>query len=295
MEKADLYRPTEVSPPPLTSISIAPSGRLIACGTMSSDILLIDSKSGKPKRGIAGHEGAVTDLSFVGSTNSVLSCSWDQTTRLWNRKNIEESLILKHPSEVKSLTISLKLGKGASGSRDGMVKVFPLRSLKTIRNLQAHNSDISGVAIIDEEQKLVTAAYDGVCRLWDLSSYDAEKTLIKQKNRIRSMAVSPDGTSVFLGLQSGKILMIDIGNTREKSELSGHTDIVSALSVDPTGQYIASASWDRTIRIWSLHDNTKVASGKLVTGIASIAWSPDGTKVYSADLSGSVKEWTPSL
>ena len=291
----DLYRPTEVSPSPLTSISVAPNGRLIACGTMSSDILLIDSKSGKPKRGITGHEGAVTDVSFAGSTNSVLSCSWDQTTRLWNRKNIEESLILKHPSEVKSLTVSLKHGKGASGSRDGMVKIFPLRSLKTIRNLQAHNSDISGVAIIDEEQKMVTAAYDGVCRLWDLSSYDAEKTLIKQKNRIRSMVVASDGTSVFLGLQSGKILMIDIVNTREKSELSGHTDIVSALSVDPTGQYIASASWDRTIRIWSLNDNTKVASGKLVAGIASIAWSPDGLKLYSADLSGSVKEWTPAL
>jgi WD40 repeat protein len=295
VEKVDLYRPTEVSPPPLTSISIAPKGRLIACGTMSSDILLIDSSSGNLKRGIAGHEGAVTDVAFVGSSNSVLSCSWDQTTRLWNRKNIEESLILKHPSEVKALTVSLKHGKGASGSRDGMVKVFSLRSLKTIRNLQAHNSDISGVAIIDEAQKIVTASYDGICRLWDLTSYDAERTLIKQKNRIRSMAVASDGTSVFLGLQSGKILMVDIINTGEKSELSGHTDIVSALSVDPTGQYIASASWDRTIRIWSLNDNAKIATGKLVTGIASIAWSPDGTSIYSADLSGSVREWTPTL
>jgi WD40 repeat protein len=295
VEKVDLYRPTEVSPPLLTSISIAPNGRLIACGTISSDILLIDSRSGNPKRGIAGHEGAVTDVAFVGGTNSVLSCSWDQTTRLWNRKNIEESLILKHPSEVKALTISLTHGKGASGSRDGMVKVFSLRSLRTIRNLQAHNSDISGVAIMDEEQKIVTASYDGICRLWDLTSYDAEKTLIKQKNRIRSMAVASDGASVFLGLQSGKILMVDIVNTGKKSELSGHTDIVSALSVDPTGQYIASASWDRTIRIWSLKDHTKIASGKLVTGIASIAWSPDGTRIYSADLSGSVKEWAPIL
>jgi WD40 repeat protein len=214
---------------------------------------------------------------------------------LWNRKNIEESLILKHPSEVKALTVSLKHGKGAAGSRDGMVKIFSLKSLKTIRNLQAHNSDISGVVIIDEEQKIVTASYDGTCRLWDLTSYDAEKTLLKQKTRIRSMVVASDGASVFLGMQSGKILIIDIAGTREKSELSGHTDIVSALSIDPTGQYIASASWDRTIRIWSLNDNSKVASGKLVTGIASISWSPDGARIYSADLSGSVREWTPML
>ena len=262
---------------------------------MDSQILIVDSKSGKTKRGISGHTGAVTDVSFVGSSNSVLSCSWDQTTRLWNRKNIEESLVLKHPSEVKALTTSIKLGKGASGSRDGMVKIFSLRSLKTIRNLQAHSSDISGISIIDEEQKIVTASYDGTCRLWDLSSYNAEKTLVKQKNRIRSMTTALDGSSVILGFQRGTIIHVNITDTKEKFEMSGHTDLVSSLSVDPTGQYLASASWDRTIRIWSLEDNTEIEKGQLMTGISSIAWSLDGKIIYSADLSGSIVSWMPSL
>ncbi len=262
---------------------------------MDSQIILIDSKSGKPKRGISGHTGTVSDVSFVGNSNSVLACSWDYTTRLWNRKNIEESLVLKHSSEVKSLTISLKLGKGASGSRDGMVKIFSLKSLKVIRNLQAHNSDISGIAIVDEEKKIVTASYDGTCRLWDLSSYDAEKTLIKQKNRIRSMTTALDGSCVFLGFQKGTITQVDITNTKNRSELVGHTDIVSKLSVDPTGQFLASVSWDRTIKIWSLEDNTKVDEGQLRSGISSIAWSPDGTTVYTADLSGAIMSWIPSI
>lgn len=262
---------------------------------MDSQILLIDSKTGKEKRGISGHAGTVSDVSFAGNSNSVLSCSWDQTTRLWNRKNIEESLVLKHSSEVKALTVSLKLGKGASGSRDGMVKVYSLRSLKTIRNLQAHSSDISGIAILDAEQKIVTASYDGTCRLWDLSSYDAEKTLVKQKGRIRSMTTARDESCVFLGFQKGKITQVSIANTKDRSELVGHTDIVSRLSVDPTGQYLASASWDRTIKIWSLEDNTEVDAGQLRAGISSIAWSPDGTTVYTADLSGAIMSWIPSI
>jgi WD40 repeat protein len=295
LEKVDLYRPDDSSPSPLTSISIAPKGNLIACGTMDSQILLIDPKSGKAKRGIIGHNSAVSDVSFAGTSNSVLSCSWDRTTRLWNRKNIEESLVLEHPSETKALAISLKHGKGASGARDGMVKIFSLRNLKSIRNLQAHSSDISSIAFIDEERKILTASYDGTCRLWDLSSYDAEKTLVKQKERIRSMATTLDGSSVFLGYQNGTIVQVSINDTKKRSELAGHTDLVSTLSVDPTGQYLASASWDRTIRIWSLEDNTEVATGQLMTGISSTAWSVDGTIVYSADLSGSIVSWMPSL
>jgi len=260
---------------------------------MDSQIILIDSKSGKEKRRITEHDSAVTDVSFAGSSNSVLSCSWDQTTRLWNLKNIEESMVLKHLSEVKSLTISQKHGKGASGSRDGMVKIFSLRSLKSLRNLQAHLLDISGIAIIDEDQKIVTASYDGTCRLWNLSSYDAEKTLIKQKDRIRSLAISPDESSVFLGFQNGTLTRINIADAKEQSTLSGHTDIVSSLSIDPSGQYLVSASWDRTIRIWSLEDNTEVKTGQLMTGISSTAWSPDGTTIYSADLSGSIVSWMP--
>lgn len=262
---------------------------------MDSEILLIDSKSGKTKQGITGHSGAVSDVSFAATANSVLSCSWDRTTRLWDLKNIEESLILKHTSETKALAISLKHGKGASGCRDGMMKIFSLRNLKSIRNLQAHRSDISGIAFIDEEQKIITASYDGTCRLWDLSSYDAEKTLVKQKERIRSIATTPDGSGVFLGFQNGTIVQVSIDNTEKRSKMVGHTDLVSKLSVDPTVQYIASASWDRTIRIWSLETNTEVATGQLMTGISSIAWSLDGTIIYSADLSGSIVSWMPSL
>lgn len=261
---------------------------------MDCNILFVDSASGKTKHGITGHSGAVTDVAFGASANSVLSCSWDRTTRLWNRKNIDESLVLKHPSEVKSLTVSLGLGRGASGSRDGMVKIFSLRSLKTLRNLQAHRSDISGIKIIEEEQKIVTASYDGTCRLWDLSTYDAEKTLVKQRSRIRSLALDTGGKHVFIGYQSGKLVRINIDNTREKTDITGHTDLVSALSVDPTGKYLASASWDRTIRIWSLDDYREIAKGQLVTGIAAIAWSPDGSIIFSADLSGAITSWVLS-
>ncbi|MFX1484591.1 MAG: WD40 repeat domain-containing protein, partial [Promethearchaeota archaeon] len=141
-----LFRPTGGPSSSLTSISTAPKGHLIVCGTMGGQILLIDSKSGKMKQDLVGHDGAISAVSFTGKPSSIVSCGWDKTTRLWNTKRSQEPILLKHGSEVKALSISAPLSKGASGARDGEVKVFSLTSLKCLRNLQAHRTDVSGIA-----------------------------------------------------------------------------------------------------------------------------------------------------
>lgn len=276
----------------MTSIAVSPKGRLIACGTMDGQILLVDSKSGKSKRGITGHEGAVAAVSFAGKQSSIISCSRDRTTRLWNTMSRDEPIVLRHSSEVKAMTTSVLSGKGASGARDGEVKVFSLGSLKCIKNLQAHRSDISGILFLEEEKTMVTSSYNGECRVWDLSTYESVKTLAKKGPRIRSIASTPDGSFVFLGFHSGSILKISMEDAKDKIEIGGHSDIVSTMSVDPSGKFLASGSWDRTLRIWSLDDFQEVASGKLVTGISSLAWSTKENIVFSTDFSGSIVSWS---
>ncbi len=259
---------------------------------MDGQILLIDSKSGKLKRTITGHEGAVASVSFVDKPSSIISCSRDRTTRRWNTMSKEESVVLKHSSEVRALTISVPSGKGASGARDGEVKVFSNSSLKCIKNLQAHRSAISGILFIEDDKKLVTSSHTGECRVWDLSTYEIVDTLAKKGLRIRSIASTSDGSFVFLGYRGGTILRISMENTKDTIEMLGHTDIVSTMSVDPSGKFLASGSWDRTLRIWSLDDFQEIASGKLLPGIASLAWSNKGDTVISADFSGSIVSWS---
>jgi WD40 repeat protein len=271
---------------------MAPKGRLIASGSSDGSIMLIDSKTGKTKRGLKGHDGAVAAVAFTKKSTSVVSCSRDKTTRLWNTKTREDPVVLKHASEVRSLTTSPSSGKGASGARDGEVKLFSLGSLKCYKNLQAHKSDISGIILLYEEKKMVTSSYDGECKLWDLSNYEPIKTLLKKGPRLRSMTSTPDGLFVFLGQNGGTILRVNIANSKDRLVMSGHSDIVGTMAVDPSGMFLASGSWDRTIRIWSVEDGKEVASGKLLTGITSLTWSNTEDVVYTADPSGSIVSWT---
>jgi WD40 repeat protein len=292
LEKTILFQQSNGLLSPLTCLSIDSKGRYIVFGNADASISIIDTRSGKIKNTITGHEGAISATLFIGDRNKVLSSSWDNTTRLWDSKGTAEPIILKHGSEVKALAVTPDHTKGAAGSRDGEVKVFSLSTLKSMRNLSAHGTDVAGLAFIKEGSKLVTSSLDGECKIWDLSSFEVELTLDRIRENIRAIATNTDSSRLVFGLRSGKILSIDIENPTKISELIGHSDIIGSLSIDSTGERLASGSWDRTIRIWSLNSLKEISKGSLLSGITAVQWDPKNEVVFSADFAGTVTSWS---
>ncbi len=293
-KKSILYRSTGVPSPPLTCIAVHPQGRRLAVGTQDANVLMIGAKSGKPLLELKGHEALVSSLSFVENGSHLVSSSWDHTTRLWKSSDSSHKpAILKHESQAKTLATNATSNKGASGARDGVVKMFSLPSFKCIRNFQAHRVDVSGLTFTNDGSRLVTASWDGECKLWDTPNYELVKVLAKKKKRIRSMAVSPDGGKVYLGLHNGIILAITLDGSQQTTQLKGHDDIVSSLTVDPDGRRLLSASWDRSIRLWSVDSGTEESRVKLWTPVTSVAWDPKGTRFYSTHISGALVAWEP--
>ncbi len=291
MEKTFLFRQNGSLSSPLNCISVGPKGKFVACGSSDSSIFIVDVQTGKLKHTIEGHQGEVTGISMIKDRFHILSCGWDSTTRLWNLKDKGEPLVLKHGSEVKSLAASSEIGKGASGTRDGEIKIFSLSSMKNLRNIQAHKSDISGLSIIQEGAKLVTASWDGECKVWNLGSYEMELQLTNQQERIRSMTTTPSGTKIVLGMHSGAILVIDLETPSDIKEIAAHKDVVASLSIDSTGERLVSGSWDRSIRLWSLNSYKETSSGTLLAGITAVQWDPKDEVIYSTDFSGTIISW----
>jgi WD40 repeat protein len=72
--------------------------------------------------------------------------------------------------------------------------------------------------------------------------------------------------------------------------LEGHADFVKSLVVD--GQFLYSASTDKTIRKWDLSLRTTVAvfQGHR-RGVESIVLDHDGEFLYSASSDNSIRKW----
>jgi WD40 repeat protein len=79
---------------------------------------------------------------------------------------------------------------------------------------------------------------------------------------------------------------------RDREPLRGHLAPVSAVAFVPGGPWLASASWDRTIRLWSTLTGHEIAHVRAHDGfITTLVMSPDGTKLATADDGGTVKLW----
>jgi WD40 repeat protein len=138
----------------------------------------------------------------------------------------------------------------------------------------------------------VTSSQDGECKIWDLSSYEVELQVKQTQGNIRAITTNTDDSKLILGLRSGKILSVDLENPTIIDELVGHSDLVSALSIDSTGERLVSGSWDRTVRIWSLNSLKEISKGSLLSGITAVQWDPKNEVVFSADFAGIVTSWS---
>ncbi|BAY17504.1 WD-40 repeat protein [Anabaenopsis circularis NIES-21] len=117
---------------------------------------------------------------------------------------------------------------------------------------------------------------------------DALVEAIKAKQKLRKL--SPVNSKIAQKVDA--VLRQAVYGADEYNRFWGHTAAVLAVDVSPDSSLIASASVDKTIKLWR-RDGTAVATltGHTAT-VRAVKFSPDGQMLASASEDGTVKLWT---
>ena len=159
------------------------------------------------------------------------------------------------------------------------------------RLLVGHGGPVMAVEVSGDGTRALTASFDNSVGLWDLASEEVI-WLEGHEAAVKAITFLPGGRAASAG-DDFAIEVWDLSNGESLARLTGHTNQIAALAVSPDGRTLASASWDRSIRLWSLEDySVRVLSGHEapVNDVAFLA-EGDGSTLYSASADGTVRTW----
>jgi WD40 repeat protein len=121
---------------------------------------------------------------------------------------------------------------------------------RLVRTLTGHTGGLNAVAFSPDGKLLATATHAKTARLWDAATGNPMRTLTGHAYVVYAVAFSP-GRLLATGDSDGAVRLWDTATGNPIRVLTGHTDSVHAAAFSPDGKLLATASWDKTARLWA--------------------------------------------
>jgi WD40 repeat protein len=299
----------------ITQVAFSADGQRVATASKDGTLKLWDPLIGRQEactlKAPNNHVLAVSrDGQRVAVTHPLL-----QRVRLWDTISGQElpKADEGHTHQVLGVAFSPKdANLLASASADSTVKLWDAARGQELRTLKGHTSMVNAVAFCPDGQRLASSCADGTVKVWDTASGKELHTLKGPAGAALSVAFSANGKRLFsVHDQAGKpgtvivivwdpasgkqlhalpALRVQTAGVRVWDPASGKpphtiTTTIAAIAVSPTTDQLATASDDKTVKLW---DSTSGQLLRTFTGLTSqvygVAFSSDGKALASGGL-----------
>jgi WD40 repeat protein/predicted Ser/Thr protein kinase len=276
--------------------SFSPDGTLLATPHFDRGIRIWDAASGKLVRTLYGHLQVVNEVRWSADGQQLLSCGWDKRVMLWDAATGERLRVFSGPSNIVESISFTPSGNVAATSADGSFRVWDRETGAELFHDMGQPGDWHQLAFSPDGRQLARVSSANPLRLRDSESWRVLKDA--PNLRAANLAWHPGGSVLALATPDGNVVLWDVNEWREVRSWSGQ-GFIRGLKFTHDGARLFVARSER----FSDYGRPRMeicdpATGRVLlvlegnpTSYNSLAFSPDGLKVFSGDDMGVATMW----
>ena len=277
---------------PVYSVAFSPDGGRLASGS-DKIVRIWNTVTGELEDELEGHTGWVWSVAFSHNGLFIVSGSGDKTVRIWNRATCEtRHTLMEHGDVVTSVAISSDDKFVVSGSDDRMVRIWDMEMGELLCKLKGHADKVMSVAVSPDCQHIASGSDHGEVWIWTkdgVIEHKLECPTAKYRY-VSDLAFSHDGHRILCNVKGAEWTI-----TGHRLSLLGTDNDLSLHSVaySPNDHEIVyGTDGFGAIMIWNMDTKKRHILGRH-SGVMSVSFSPDGSRIASGSSDGTVRIWDP--
>ncbi|KAJ2078680.1 hypothetical protein H4R24_004309 [Coemansia sp. RSA 988] len=246
-----------------------------ASGAADNNIFLWSLGKETPIGSLKGHQSRVVNVDHHPSGDYLGSASFDGSWRLWDISTERELLLQEgHSRELFALRFQCDGSLIATGGLDGIGRVWDMRSGRSIMVLEGHAKEIFAMDWSPNGFQIATGSADNTIRIFDL-------------RKLATIQQIPAHKSIVTDVRFFHARNINPGHFDDMSDAESKMRLCD-------GQYLASASNDGLINIWTAGDwKLQKSLAGHVGKIMGLDIACNGDYIASVGYDKTFKIWSP--